>query len=211
MKTLFDDIETGITVPDAIENIAQSGCLSCPRGVWRKEQNLKITVAKGNPNAKIMVVGKSPGIKDSEIGQPYSFGSMDMLKAMLGSVGIDPLKDTLLTNGVFCPSNNDSTPSLGDIKTCNTWFNQLIAAANPTMFIALGTTAYLSLTHKKIQMKDVSGHTEPFETVFGAPCFVVYHPAYFLRGIGDYKVEKQETYKTLRAAKQWFEARGLND
>lgn len=206
-KSLFDDLETTLTPKDAITNIANSGCQECPRGVWRNTQSgLKITVAKGNPNAKIIVVGKSPGIADSEVGLPFSFGSMDMLTKMLKSVGIDPIKDCLLTNPVFCPMHDDKDPSMGDIKTCMLWFKQLIDSVRPKIFIALGATAYKGLSHKPIIMNDIAAHINPMETIYNIPAFVVYHPAYFFKQGVDVNKLKREAYNTLRAASSYLEA-----
>ena len=61
-----------------------------------------VVVAKGNPLAKIFIIGEAPGEKEDITGFPFVGRAGKMLNTVLHSVDIDPLEDCYITNIVKC-------------------------------------------------------------------------------------------------------------
>ncbi len=49
----------------------------------------KIVVSRGNPFAKLMIIGEAPGAKEEEMGEPFVGRSGKLLDKLLQNAGID--------------------------------------------------------------------------------------------------------------------------
>ena len=49
----------------------------------------KIVVSRGNPFAKLMIIGEAPGATEEEIGEPFVGRSGKLLDQLLQNAGID--------------------------------------------------------------------------------------------------------------------------
>lgn len=180
-----------------------SECTSCRRAEFREsDPSLKITVATGKMPADLMVVGKSPGIRDAREGIPFSFESGDMLKTMLEAIGLDWKKDVCLTNPVFCAMEEDKAPTKKEMMACAINMGQMVRTVKPKAFLALGNIAYQGLTGETRTMEELAGRTTPFPSKYDRPVWVVYHPAYLLRLRGQpekLNAAKRACWTTLKA------------
>ena len=53
----------------------------------------KIVVSRGNPFAKLMIIGEAPGAKEEEVGEPFVGRSGKLLDKLLQNAGIDISQD----------------------------------------------------------------------------------------------------------------------
>ena len=62
------------------------------------ETRTNVVVAKGNPDAEILIIGEGPGEQEDITGFPFVGRAGKMLDSALNSVEIDPLEDCYITN-----------------------------------------------------------------------------------------------------------------
>lgn len=194
-----------------VDKISGSNCCGCVRSTFRQDNpKTNITVYRGNTRAEVWVVGKSPGVKDSIKGIPYSHGSGEVLIKMLKYIGLDE-SNTFMTNPVFCPSEGDSTPTVKEMTACSTYFNKMIEVGKPKLFIALGGTAFRALTDETRQVSEIAGKDKPFDSKFidddgnKIPIWVLYHPAVLFKEKADVDSIKRSMLVTLNSLKLFLE------
>ena len=70
-----------------------------------------MVIYRGNPRAKLMIVGEAPGTEEDRQGKPFVGRSGQLLDQILKSVGFDSEKDVFITNSVFrLPPGDDGKP-----------------------------------------------------------------------------------------------------
>ena len=73
----------------------------------------KIVVSRGNPFAKLMIIGEAPGAKEEEIGEPFVGRSGKLLDKLLQNAGIDVNQDVYFCNVVKCRPPKNRRPTSG--------------------------------------------------------------------------------------------------
>ncbi len=58
-------------------------------------------IYRGNPGARLMIVGEAPGPEENKLGKPFVGRSGQLLDKILKSVDFDPETDVFITNAVF--------------------------------------------------------------------------------------------------------------
>lgn len=57
----------------------------------------RVVVYRGNPKARLMLVGEAPGAEEDRHGVPFVGRSGKLLDDILGAVGLDPEQDAYVT------------------------------------------------------------------------------------------------------------------
>jgi DNA polymerase len=110
----------------------------------------KMVIYRGNPAAKLMIVGEAPGPQEDKQGKPFVGPSGKLLDQILGSVHLESERDVFITNAVFrLPPGEDgkavrkpTTPEInfGSIwiariyypnRRCHLWCSNLYSAPDP--------------------------------------------------------------------------------
>ncbi len=60
-----------------------------------------VVICRGNPAAKLMIVGEAPGPEENELGKPFVGRSGKLLDQILEAVDFDPEQDVFISNSVF--------------------------------------------------------------------------------------------------------------
>ncbi|MFQ5616734.1 MAG: uracil-DNA glycosylase family protein, partial [Anaerolineales bacterium] len=60
-----------------------------------------VVICRGNPNARLMIVGEAPGPQENIQGKPFVGRAGQLLDKILAAVALDPEKDVFITNSVF--------------------------------------------------------------------------------------------------------------
>ena len=154
-----------------------SACRKCYKCELSKTRN-NVVVAKGNPSAKILIIGEAPGEKEDLTGFPFVGRAGKMLDAILDSVKIDPLEDCYITNIVKCRPPENRRPSSTEIDSCITWLNIQIRHINPSIVILAGSTAVEGYLGIKDPITKIRGSWIERDGIKYMPIF---HPAYLLR------------------------------
>lgn len=170
-----------------------SGCSRCSLA----QHDNKIVIARGNPNANIMLIGEAPGAKEDQCGRPFSGPAGQLLDKIFNAININTNEDMFITNVVYCrpvaaPSSGKQnyTPKLDQICRCIGFTNHLIEVINPKIIIACGGSALKSLAGDvTIKITEWEGKWTTHKT--GRPIFCILHPAAVLHK-EDYPDEQKE-------------------
>ena len=136
----------GPDTADGVEALQQdcAACRRCDLATSRQQ----VVVSRGNPQARLMVIGEGPGAQEDATGLPFVGRAGQLLDQMLDSVGLDSEQDAYICNVVKCrpPENRKPTPE--EMAACSVWLQRQIAAVDPPLIVLAGATALeLSLIH----------------------------------------------------------------
>ncbi len=154
-----------------------SECRKCYKCELSKTRN-NVVVAKGNPSAKVLIIGEAPGEKEDITGFPFVGRAGKMLDAMLDSVDINPLEDCYITNIVKCRPPENRRPSSKEIESCISWLDVQIKHISPSIIILAGSTAVEGYLGIKDPITKIRGSWITRDDIKYMPIF---HPAYLLR------------------------------
>ena len=131
-------------------------CRKCKECSLAKTRT-NVVVAKGNPDAKILIIGEGPGEQEDITGFPFVGRAGKMLDSALNSVEIDPLEDCYITNIVKCRPPNNRKPSLEEVKSCIPWLDKQIDFLDPKIIVLAGSTAVESFLNIKQPISKIRG------------------------------------------------------
>ena len=175
-----------------------SECRKCYKCELSKTRN-NVVVAKGNPSAKVLIIGEAPGEKEDITGFPFVGRAGKMLDAMLDSVDINPLEDCYITNIVKCRPPENRRPSSKEIESCISWLDVQIKHISPSIIILAGSTAVEGYLGIKDPITKIRGSWITRDDIKYMPIF---HPAYLLRNPSKEKGKpKWLTWQDLKKVK----------
>ena len=138
----------------------------------------KIVVSRGNPFAKLMIIGEAPGAKEEEIGEPFVGRSGKLLDKLLQKAGIDINQDVYFCNVVKCRPPKNRRPTKIEIQENLPWLYQQIKLVNPSVIVLVGATALEAILKIKSPISILRGEWIDWEGKLVMP---VFHPSYLLR------------------------------
>ena len=138
----------------------------------------KIVVSRGNPFAKLMIIGEAPGAKEEEIGEPFVGRSGKLLDKLLQNAGIDINQDVYFCNVVKCRPPQNRRPTKIEIQENLPWLFQQIKLVNPRVIVLVGATALEAILKVKSRITLLRGKWIDWEGKLVMP---VFHPSYLLR------------------------------
>ena len=157
-------------------------------------------MAKGNPLAKIFIIGEAPGEKEDITGFPFVGRAGKMLNTVLHSVDIDPLEDCYITNIVKCRPPENRRPTKIEVETCLSWLDNQIRFLKPSIVILAGSTAVEGYLGIKDPITKIRGSWIVKDGIKFMPIF---HPAYLLRNPSKEKGKpKWLTWQDLKIVKK---------
>jgi DNA polymerase len=159
-------------------------CRRCP--LWRDATQAVCGV--GPAHAPIMLVGEQPGDEEDLKGLPFVGPAGRLLDHALRVAGL--AREALyVTNAVkhfkWEPRGKrriHKTPAQSEVAACRDWLEQEIAAVQPEVIVALGTTALSALTGTREALSTARGRT--LAHAGGARVVATYHPSAVLRAEG---------------------------
>ncbi len=99
----------------------------------------------GNPQARVVLVGDSPGSDDDRSGRAFSGAAGALLDRVLATAGLD--RDAVLkTTLVPWRPPGGRPPTESEIQACLPFFHRLIAIVRPERLVLLGSLSLRSLT-----------------------------------------------------------------
>ncbi|MEX1316920.1 MAG: uracil-DNA glycosylase [Synechococcaceae cyanobacterium] len=160
----------------------QRSCLECRRcGLAAGRQH--VVVSRGNPAARLMVIGEGPGAQEDATGQPFVGRAGQLLDQMLASVAIDSNREAYICNVVKCrpPGNRKPTPL--EIAACRPWLEQQIRLVNPAVILLAGASALEGVLGVRGGITRLRGqwHQGEREPLAGRWLMPILHPSYLLR------------------------------
>ncbi len=165
--------------PGTYENLAELAahchlCQRCELG----QSRTKVVVSRGNPQAKIMIIGEAPGQNEDEQGLPFVGRSGQLLEKILESVNLHVDRDIYICNINKCRPPDNRVPTPGEIAACTPYLMEQIRLVDPQIILLTGATAVKGLTGIKEGITKIRGTWIPWQ---GRLCMPIFHPAYLLR------------------------------
>lgn len=141
-----------------------------------------MVIYRGNPQAKLMIVGEAPGTEEDRKGKPFVGRSGQLLDQILDSAGFDAEKDVFITNSVFrLPPGDDGKPlrkpTTDEIMYYKPYLMEIIRLVDPKIMLLTGNVATESILGKTGITK-LRGQWFRVDNRWAMPIF---HPAYLLR------------------------------
>ncbi len=141
-----------------------------------------VVICRGNPEAKLMIVGEAPGPRENELGKPFVGRSGQLLDQILQAVHFDPEKDVFISNSVFRmpPGEGGKTfrkPTTDEIEGYKPYILEIIRLVDPAIMLLAGNVATQSILGKTGITK-LRGQWFDWHGRYVMPIF---HPAYLLR------------------------------
>ncbi len=178
----YDRIPTRAEVPippgtyGSLEDLKQhcQGCTRCGLAAGRTH----VVVERGNPQAKILIIGEGPGEQEDLQGLPFVGRSGQLLDKILASVNLDPNQDVYICNIVKCRPPQNRVPTTEEANACVPYLLEQIRLVDPPIILFTGATSVKSLTGEKRGISKIRGEWIRWQERW---CMPIFHPAYLLR------------------------------
>lgn len=141
-----------------------------------------IVVDRGNPEARIVLIGEAPGENEDREGRAFVGRAGKLLDELMKGIGILTEKDTLIINIAKCRPAGNRAPRPEESQACLPYLRKQIALVSPKAVILLGATALRSLIRGKtsFSMEQEVGRIFRHPEFPSADLMVLYHPAFLL-------------------------------
>ncbi len=186
-NSLFDEIsdESSETVDEINQELLEKGKRRFPERFF--------IFGTGKIDAKVVIVGESPGAPDADSEKPFMGPIGDLLVKILSSIGLRR-DEVYLTNVVkFISAGDELTTEI--LKFFTPYLVREILAIRPKLIISLGNTPTKVLLNTKKSITQMRGEFYDFHGIKLMPTF---NPAYLLRDASK-KREVWEDMKMVRA------------
>jgi DNA polymerase len=155
-------------------------CVKCPNLVASRKN---VVFGVGDISAQIMFVGEAPGAEEDAQGEPFVGAAGQLLTKIIQTMGLSR-QTVYIANILKCrPDTPGQTfgnrkPTPDEMKTCVPYLHAQIDLIQPTVLVALGSTAIEGLLGKPAYITKIRGQ---WHTYRGIPLMPTFHPSYLLR------------------------------
>ncbi len=141
-----------------------------------------VVISRGNPNAKLLIIGEAPGPEENIRGKPFVGRAGQLLDKILQAANFDPETDVYITNSVFrMPPGDDGKafrkPSDQEIEYYRPYVFEIVRLIDPRIILLTGNVACQSIL-KKTGITSLRGKWTQLDERWLMPIF---HPSYLLR------------------------------
>ena len=157
------------------------GCSTCTACALADTRQM-VVIARGNPNAELMLIGEAPGAREDATGLPFVGRSGKALDRLLSDVGFDLERDIYVCNAVKCRPPNNRRPKRAELAACRPWLERQLELVDPDVIVLAGATAVEAILGIKGGMSQLRGRWQHWNQRAVMP---VFHPSYLLRNPSD--------------------------
>lgn len=165
---------------EAVREAARA-CTRCPLHCHATQT----VFGEGPKEARVMVVGEQPGDQEDLSGRPFVGPAGKLFDGVLSDLGVERAA-LYVTNAVkhfkYEPRGKrriHQKPNEAEIAQCRWWLKQEVDLIQPSLIVAMGATAYFSLTGETHPLSQVRGQL--LAMTEGRRLLVTLHPSYLLR------------------------------
>jgi len=180
---LFDDTQNKIleakTYAEFKEALAKSNCTKCALSSSRRH----IVVDRGNPNAKVLMIGEGPGENEDLQAKAFVGRAGQLLDELMKEIGFNTNQESLIINVVKCRPPENRAPKQEEVNACMPFLKKQIALVKPKIILLLGATALKHVVEdkKEFSMEREAGNFFDHPNFPEVKFMVLYHPAFILR------------------------------
>ena len=141
-----------------------------------------VVISRGNPEAKLLIVGEAPGPQENIQGKPFVGRAGQLLDKILLAVGFDPDMDVYITNSVFRMPPGEGgkafrKPTIQEIEYYKSYLLEIIRLVDPKILLLTGNVACQSYLGKT----GITKLRGEWSQVQGRWVMPIFHPSYLLR------------------------------
>ena len=141
-----------------------------------------MVIYRGDPLAKLMIIGEAPGTEEDRQGKPFVGRSGQLLDQILEAADFGPEEDVFITNVVFRLPPGDGgrplrKPTPDEIDFYKPYLLEIIRLVDPVIMLLMGNAATESILGVTGITK-LRGNWYDWHERWVMP---VFHPAYLLR------------------------------
>jgi uracil-DNA glycosylase family 4 len=141
-------------------------------------------IARGNPEAPLMIIGEAPGRDEDAQGAPFVGESGQLLDRMLKAIGRDE-SNVYISNVIFWRPPGNRDPSSEEILACKPFIERLIELVQPKVIACAGKHAAATLLGTTQGITRTRGRWHEYRRGdLVIPAMPLLHPAYLLRQPG---------------------------
>ncbi len=142
----------------------------------------RVVISRGNPNAKLLLIGEAPGVQENIQGKPFVGPAGQLLDKILQAASFDPETDVYITNSVFrMPPGEEGKafrkPTDQEVEYYRPFVFEIIRLVDPLVILLTGNVACQSVL-KKTGITSLRGQ---WTQVDGRWVMPIFHPSYLLR------------------------------
>ena len=146
------------------------------------DADTNVVISRGNPNAKLLLIGEAPGPQENIQGVPFVGRAGQLLDKILLAANFDLEQDVYITNSVFrMPPGDDGKafrkPTNEEIEFYRPYVSEIIRLINPHIILLTGNVACYSVLGKT-GITRLRGEWTQSNDHWIMPIF---HPSYLLR------------------------------
>jgi uracil-DNA glycosylase family 4 len=161
-------------------------CTRCKLSAGRKT----IVFGQGDPRARLMFVGEAPGADEDEQGLAFVGKAGQLLTQIVKAMGFSR-EEVFIANVIKCRPPQNRNPEPDEIRSCEPFLEQQIAAISPKVLVGLGKFAGQWLLKTAEPISRIRGRLGTYGAI---PVMPTYHPAYLLRNPGA----KREVWEDMK-------------
>jgi DNA polymerase len=136
-----------------------------------------IVFGEGDPRAKLVFVGESPGFEEDRQGRPFVGAAGQLLTRIIEAIKLKR-SQVYICNIIKCRPPDNRNPEPDEIDSCFPFLKRQIDAIRPEFICALGTVAAQTLLKTTTPISRLRGRFHDYDGIRLMP---TYHPAYLLR------------------------------
>ncbi|MBU6452509.1 MAG: uracil-DNA glycosylase [Cyanobacteria bacterium REEB67] len=155
--------------------LAAAACVDCGLCMTRTQ----VVFGRGNPQAKLMIIGEGPGQHEDESGLPFVGQTGALLDKILQAGNIDREKDVYICNVVKCRPPGNRAPESKEREACLQYLQAQLFYVRPKLILLAGSAAVQTILQVKDPISHIRGKWFPGEN--DARVMPVFHPSYLLR------------------------------
>ncbi len=150
-------------------------------GCALKKTAKNLCFARGNPEARLMLIGEAPGRDEDLTGKPFVGRAGQLLDRMLAAIDLGA-DDVYITNVVYWRPPGNRTPTPHEVQACQPFLERQIELAGPEMIVLLGGAAAKQMLATDQGIMKLRGKWKSIE-IAGKPVktLATLHPAFLLR------------------------------
>jgi len=158
--------------------LKSSNCTRCE--LHRGRRN--IVVDRGNPEARIMIIGEAPGENEDIMGKAFVGKAGKLLDEIMKAISFETERDMLIANIVKCRPPENRSPLQEEVAACVPYLHKQIELIHPRVILLLGAVALKHMIPEKgeFSMEHEAGTFFSSSEYPGIQFAVLYHPAYLL-------------------------------
>lgn len=141
-----------------------------------------VVISRGNPKAKLLLVGEAPGPQENIKGKPFVGPAGQLLDKILAAANFDPEQDVYITNSVFRMPPGEAgksfrKPTDAEIEFYRPFVFEIIRLINPLVVLLTGNVACQSV----LQKTGITSLRGQWINSDGRWLMPIFHPSYLLR------------------------------